>query len=224
MNILDAIVAHKRVEVLKRKQEKPLAELAASPFYRRQTHAINLSEPGAGPGIIAEFKRKSPSKGTINEKVQPIEVANGYSTAGVAAMSVLTDHHFFGGSLNDLLEVRTAQPALPLLRKDFIIDSYQVHEASANGADIILLIAAILKKQEVADLAGEARSLGLHVLFEVHNEEELEKYDPSIGYVGVNNRDLKTFKVDTQRSLELIGKMPPGWCLFQKAASAKGKK
>jgi indole-3-glycerol phosphate synthase len=210
MNILDAIVAHKRIEVLKRKQGTPLSKLAASQFYRRETNAIELPAPGEGIGIIAEFKRRSPSKGPINEHANPVEVASGYSSAGVAAMSVLTDQYFFGGSMNDLSDVRNSLPDLPLLKKDFIIDPYQVHEASACGADIILLIASILEKQEVADLAGVARSLGLHVLFEVHGEEELEKYDPSIQYVGVNNRDLKTFRVDTNRSLALIGKMPPG--------------
>ncbi|MFH0758846.1 MAG: indole-3-glycerol-phosphate synthase, partial [Bacteroidota bacterium] len=188
----------------------PLSKLSASQYYRRKTNAINIPEPGQGIGIIAEFKRKSPSKGPINEHAKPVEVASGYNAAGVAAMSVLTDQNFFGGSMNDLSEIRSSLPDLPLLKKDFIIDPYQVHEASACGADVILLIAAILERQEVADLSGIARSLGLHVLFEVHGEEELEKYDPSVQYVGVNNRNLKTFRVDTNRSLALIDKMPPG--------------
>ncbi len=207
MNILETIVAYKRTEVLKRKQERPLSELVAMPCYRRETNAIFC---GGEPGIIAEFKRKSPSKGFINKTADPVEVARGYASAGASAMSILTDQKFFGGSSADLTSVRSVEPDLPLLRKDFIIDPYQVHEASAMGADLILLIAAILEKHEVADLAREARSLGLHVLFEVHGEEELEKYDPSIEYVGVNNRDLKSFRVDTRRSLNLIGKMPPG--------------
>jgi indole-3-glycerol phosphate synthase len=210
MNILDAIVEHKRIEVLKRKQKQSLSELATLPFYRRQCNAIDLSVPGGRPGIIAEFKRQSPSRGSINMEADPVEVAEGYRSAGAAAMSILTDRNFFGGSFKDLSRVRTSQPALPLLRKDFIIDPYQVHEASAYGADMVLLIAAILEKQEVADLAAEARSLGLHVLFEVHETEELEKYDPAIGYVGVNNRDLKTFRVDTDRSLAVIRHIPPG--------------
>jgi len=187
-----------------------LSNLGTFPFYRRKANAIDLPASGNRPGIIAEFKRKSPSKGSINMKADPVDVAEGYRMAGASAMSILTDRDFFGGSFDDLSKVRSSQPDLPLLRKDFIIDPYQLHEASAYGADMVLLIAAILEKGEVADLSGEAGSLGLHVLFEVHGEEELEKYHPSIKYVGVNNRDLKSFRVDTGRSLELIRNMPPG--------------
>jgi indole-3-glycerol phosphate synthase len=210
VNILEAIVEHKRIEVLKRKQKRPLSNLGAFPFYRRQTNPIDPGKRGGVPGIIAEFKRKSPSGGPINPDADPVKVSAGYRSAGAAAVSILTDRNFFGGSFRDLSAVRSAFPDLPLLRKDFMIDPYQLHEASAYGADMVLLIAAILEKQEVADLAVEARSLGLHVLFEVHNAAELEKYHPSIEYVGVNNRDLKTFRVDTARSLELIGRMPEG--------------
>jgi indole-3-glycerol phosphate synthase len=208
MNILDAIVEHKRIEVLKRKRKHSLASLGAFPFYGRATNPLKI--PEGVPGIIAEFKRKSPSRGAIHLDADPVDVAEGYRAAGVAAMSILTDRDFFGGSFRDLFQVRSSQPALPLLRKDFIIDPYQVHETSAYGADIVLLIAAILEKQQVADLAQEARSLGLHVLLEVHDSEELEKYHDSIEFVGVNNRDLRTFRVDTERSLKLIGQMPPG--------------
>jgi indole-3-glycerol phosphate synthase len=209
MNILDAIVEHKRVEILVRKQKRPLSSLPDFPHYRRKAHAIGLPADG-GPGIIAEFKRKSPSKGFISRDADPLKVAAGYARAGASAMSILTDRNFFGGSLKDLSKVRDALPGLPLLRKDFIIDPYQVHEASAYGADVILLIAAILEKSEVADLSAEARTLGLRVLFEVHDPKELEKFDPAIDYVGVNNRDLKTFRVDTGRSLAMIGHMPEG--------------
>jgi indole-3-glycerol phosphate synthase len=159
-------------------------------------------------GIIAEFKRKSPSKGKINESADPLEVAAGYQKAGAAAMSILTDRSFFGGSLKDLRSVREEFPNLTILRKDFIIDPYQVHEASAYGADMILLIAAILSAGEVKELAMEARTLGLQVLFEVHHAEEMDKYHDSIGYVGVNNRDLKSFRVDTAQSLKLIDQIP----------------
>lgn len=210
MNILDAIVEKKRVEILKRKQKRPLSNLETFPFYRRTTNEITLPVPDGKPGIIAEFKRQSPSRGPINMGADPVAVAGAYATAGVAAMSILTDRSFFGGSLKDLLRVRESYPHLALLRKDFIIDPYQLHEASAYGADMILLIAAILGRQELEELALEATSLGLSILFEVHDRGELEKYHPAIKFVGVNNRDLKTFKVDTGRSLELIGKMPPG--------------
>lgn len=210
MNILDAIVEHKRIEVLKRKQKRPLSSMGSLPYYRRKTNHIDHGRIGNTPGIIAEFKRKSPSGGPIQMNADPVEVARGYDAAGAVAMSILTDRSFFGGSFRDLSGVRSAYPALPLLRKDFIIDPYQIHESSAYGADLVLLIAAILEKQEVEDLTGEARSLGLQVLLEVHEEKELEKFHEGIDYIGVNNRDLKTFHVDTGRSLELIGLMPPG--------------
>ena len=205
MNILDAIVEHKKMEVLKRKARRPLSDLRSFPHYGGDTNRV---DPGPGPGVIAEFKRKSPSRGTINSHASAVGVAEGYRKAGARAMSILTDRDFFGGSLRDLLAVRESEPDLPLLRKDFIIDPFQVHEASAYGADIILLIAAILDPVQVKELAMAAAELDLQVLFEVHNEEELEKIQPSITFVGVNNRDLKTFKVDTNKSLELLPKMP----------------
>jgi indole-3-glycerol phosphate synthase len=210
MNILDTIVEHKRGEVLARKQKQPLASLLASPFYRRKSNEISLAQEGGLPAIIAEFKRSSPSKGAINLKADPLKVAGSYQTAGVAAMSILTDSHFFGGSLGDLRQVRESFPELVLLRKDFIIDPYQLHEASAIGADMVLLIAAILEQRELEELALEAVSLGLNILFEVHDAAELEKHHPAMKYVGVNNRDLKTFHVDTGRSLDLIHRMPAG--------------
>lgn len=210
MNILDTIVEKKRVEVLLRRQKKALSELSASPFYRRETNRIDLERLKEKPGIIAEFKRRSPSRGSINMDSDPLEVAGAYGNAGAAAMSILTDRTFFGGSLADLRTVREAYAHLVLLRKDFIIDPYQVHEASAYGADMVLLIASILEKSEVSDLAMEAGSLGLQVLFEIHSEDELEKYHDSIGFVGVNNRDLKTFTVDTATSIQLIGSLPGG--------------
>lgn len=209
MNILDKIVDHKRLEIQKLKRENPLSKLAASSFYGRSTNDLCLPHPG-GPGIIAEFKRQSPSKGIIHAGADPLQVASAYREAGVSAMSVLTDSKFFGGSQTDLNQVRRSFPDLPLLRKDFIVDSYQLHESSALGADLVLLIAAILERGELEDLAQEAASLGLRVLLEVHEAEEMEKYHPSIPYMGVNNRDLKSFKVDTGRSLELIGQMPEG--------------
>jgi indole-3-glycerol phosphate synthase len=210
MNILDKIVEYKRAEVLGSKQKRSLSSLNSSPLYGRKCNEISLT-PGAGrPAIIAEFKRRSPSRGAINTEADPVLVAGAYESAGVAAMSILTDQPSFGGSLMDLQRVRESMPDLVLLRKDFIIDPYQLHEASACGADMILLIAAILEPREVEELALEATSLGLKVLLEVHDAKELEKHHPAIQYVGVNNRDLKTFQVDISRSLELITHMPAG--------------
>ena len=210
MNILDAILEHKRVEVLIRKHQRPLSNLKSFPLYTRKTNVMDLSKLEKAPGIIAEFKRQSPSKGSINMEADPLRVAEAYGNAGVSAMSILTDRKFFGGSFMDLKRVRESNPGMVLLRKDFIIDAYQLHEAFAYGADMVLLIAANLEQREVADLSLEARSLGLSVLFEVHSEDEMEKYHPAIEYVGVNNRNLKTFTVDTRLSLKLIGQMPKG--------------
>jgi len=220
--MLDAIVEHKRVEVLKRKQKRSISNLNSFPFYRRKTNQIDLAGLADRPGIIAEFKRKSPSKGTINSTAEPVEIARDYTEAGAAAMSILTDRDFFGGSFKDLLAVRQELPDLTLLRKDFMIDPYQLHEASAYGADMILLIASILEKSEVADMAMEARSLGLQVLLEVHSPAELNKFHPSIGYVGVNNRNLKTFKVDPEMSLEVIRHIPEGvLCVSESGISSR---
>ena len=210
MNILDAILEHKRVEVLTRKQKRPLSDLKSFPYYHRETNLIDSRKLEMSPGIIAEFKRQSPSRGMINKEADPVKVAEAYREAGVSAMSILTDRKFFGGSFLDLKRVRESAPEMVLLRKDFIIDSYQLHEARAYGADMVLLIAANLEQDEVADLALEAHSLGLNVLFEVHSMQELEKYHPVIKFVGVNNRNLKTFRVDTGLSLDLAGQMPKG--------------
>jgi indole-3-glycerol phosphate synthase len=209
MNILEAIRDHKRVEILKRKQKRPREALIDFPHYKRDTNTIDLNKLQQGPGVIAEFKRKSPSKGPLHMEADPVKVAGGYQSAGAAAMSILTDRDFFGGSFLDLRRVREAFQDMVLLRKDFILDPYQLHEASAYGADMVLLIAALLAKSQVEELAMEASSLGLQVLFEVHGIDELDKWHPSISYIGVNNRDLKTFNVDTDLSLEMIRHLPP---------------
>jgi len=210
MNILDAIAEHKRVEILKRKRDYPLSRLETFPSYGRKTNRIPMLDEDGRAGIIAEFKRRSPSAGLISGTADPVSVAGGYRDAGAAAVSILTDRKFFGGSFRDLQGVRQAYPDLVLLRKDFIIDPYQLHESSALGADMVLLIAALLDGGQVAELATEARKLGLHVLLEVHDREELDRYQASIGFVGVNNRDLRTFKVDPGKSMELIRHMPEG--------------
>ncbi len=210
MNILDTIVERKREEVLESKQNQPLSSLGSMEFYRRRTNEITVPEPEGRPGIIAEFKRMSPSRGPIHMDADAVAVASAYETAGVSAVSILTDQRFFGGTLGDLKQVRKACPQLVLLRKDFIVDPYQLHQASAYGADMVLLIAAVLDRKEVEDLAQEAKALGLHILFEVHGREELRKYHPAIRYVGVNNRDLKSFRVDTGTSLDLIADLPSG--------------
>jgi indole-3-glycerol phosphate synthase len=165
-----------------------------------------LSKPNA-TGIIAEFKRKSPSKGVINDRVDPVEVTRAYQAAGASAVSILTDAYFFGGDDQDVLRARQVLD-IPILRKEFIIDEYQVHEAKALGADLILLIAACLSKEEVVRLSTLARSLGLEVLLELHDEDELEHVCETIDLVGINNRSLKTFDVNIARSLRMAGQLP----------------
>lgn len=206
MNILDKIVADKRIEVTFRKQLIPVSQLEQSVLFERPTISLALKLKNSTTGIIAEHKRRSPSKSVINQNLNVFDVAKGYENAGVCGMSVLTDSKYFGGSLDDLLIAR-ASCNLPLLRKEFIIDEYQILEAKAYGADVILLIAAILTKEEIKQFSEFAKSLNLDVLLEVHNEEELHKsIMPSLDMFGVNNRNLKTFDVslDTSKTLSQI--------------------
>jgi len=208
MNILDTIVARKRAEVAERKQRKPLDLIKLDAFYIRDTISLveGLSRPNAS-GIIAEFKRKSPSKGIINDRVDLLEVTKGYQDAGASAVSILTDEYFFGGDDQDVVRAREVLD-IPILRKEFIIDEYQVHEAKALGADLILLIAACLTKEEVVRFSTVARSLGLEVLLELHDEDELGHVCETIDLVGINNRSLKTFDVNIARSLRMAGQLP----------------
>lgn len=208
ITILDTIVERKRMEVLKRKGRKPLNLLQQMPHYDRTPLKPASFLPEGIPGIIAEFKRRSPSKGVISSVIDPVEVVKSYSEAGAFTSSILTDRDFFGGSFKDLEAVKTALPGFPLLRKDFMIDPYQLHEAKAYGADMILLIAAILTPSEVKQFTELAMDLGLSVLLEVHTEEEIGHWYPGIDLVGVNNRDLKAFKVDIERSERLLEKLP----------------
>lgn len=208
MNILDTIIAKKKTEVAERKRNQAIKELQKKHFFKNETLSFKqfLLQKNK-TGIITEFKRRSPSKGIINDTITVSRVTADYVKYGASAISVLTDETFFGGSMNDLIEARTNQ--IPLLRKDFIIDDYQLVESKAFGADIILLIAACLSQVEVKRLANFAKNLGLNVLLEIHNEEELDCICDSIDVVGINNRDLKTFKVDLNHSIELCKKIPP---------------
>ena len=208
MNILDKIAAHKREEVEQRKEEVPLEMLALLPNFERKCISMSEHLRNSSSGIIAEFKRRSPSHPEINLKADVTEITAGYEKAGASAISVLTDEEFFGGSLDDLMLAREAVK-LPLLRKDFIIDEYQIYEAKALGADVILLIAAMLDPQQIEHFSKTAKKLGLEVLLEVHNEEELERSIlPDIDMIGVNNRNLKTFEVDLENSRKLAEKIP----------------
>ncbi len=209
MTILDEINKNKRKEVAQAKEKISIDDLKKSPFFPRKTNSIkaSLQTPGAS-GIIAEFKTKSPSKGMINEEAEVTEVTQAYTNAGVSAISVLTDFDYFGGSFENLAKARMFNPKTPILRKDFMLEPYQVYEAKAHGADLILLIAASLSKDEMLKMTETAKELGLEVLVEVHTEEEIEKLNPMVDLVGVNNRDLKTFDVDVETSVRL-GKLLP---------------
>ena len=208
MNILETIVQYKRSEVEKAKSETGISELERGFYFNRKTLSLKESlERGNKTGIIAEFKRRSPSRGIINDRVDIIDVTTAYAESGASALSVLTDEHFFGGRNEDLVEARLND--IPILRKDFILDEYQLTEAKSIGADVILLIAACLTPKEVKRLAAFARSLGLEVLLELHDEKELEHICDETELIGINNRNLKTFEVNIEQSL-IMGQKIPG--------------
>ena len=202
------IIAHKKIEVAERKALFPTKLLEQSIYF--ETPVVSLSHyllREDKSGIIAEFKRHSPSKGDINPYAKVEEVTIGYMQAGTSALSVLTDIKFFKGKNADLTEARKFN-FCPILRKEFIIDEYQIIEAKSIGADAILLIAECLDKKQLAQLAEFAQSLGLEVLTEIHSADQLDKLSPDINIVGVNNRNLKTFEVSTQTSKDLSPLIP----------------
>lgn len=206
MNILDKIIAHKKEEIQTSKSKIALADLKDSEFFRRETVSLKNSLKNKS-GIIAEFKRKSPSKGIINDRSELLEVAKPYEAFGASGISILTDQDFFGGSFQDILKVRN-EIKIPLLRKDFMIDEYQFYEAKSMGADVVLLIAACLSPSQVEEFAHLSQELGLEVLLEIHTEDELQHYNKYVDFVGINNRNLKDFKVDLQHSVKLKNQLP----------------
>lgn len=207
-NILQKIIFDKKREVALKSSLVPESQLKNSALFNRDTLALSTRLRESDTGIIAEHKRRSPSRSVINQSLSVEEVARGYEDAGVCGMSVLTDGKYFGGSLDDLLLAR-ASCNLPLLRKDFMVSPYQVLEAKAFGADVILLIAAALQPETTRTLAAMANDLGMEVLLEVHNREELyDHLNDHCTLVGVNNRNLKTFEVSTDTSKSLAKDIP----------------
>jgi indole-3-glycerol phosphate synthase len=206
MNILEQIVAHKRKEVEDRKKNVGINALKKERFFERTPNSLKqfVTDP-VKTGIIAEYKRKSPSKGIINDRDSVESVTKMYAAYGASGISVLTDLNFFGGSLDDLIAARDND--VPLLRKDFMIDEYQLVEAKAFGADVILLIAACLSPKEVKSLATAAKKLGLEVLLELHHESELGHICHEVDLVGVNNRNLKNFEVNLEHSVRMAEKI-----------------
>ncbi len=209
MTILDKIIEAKKEEVTRQKALVSSEILKEIPDFNRECISLKASLlKKNSSGIIAEFKQKSPSKGIINPSAKVEEVTKAYTDAGAAGLSVLTECNFFGGSQANLIKAREINTEIPILRKDFMIDPYQIIEAKAYGADVILLIAACLEDHLAKTLAQKAKELGMEVLMEVHNAGELEKVNDSVDIVGINNRDLKTFIVDVENSVKL-GKLIP---------------
>ncbi len=208
MTILEKIVAHKKQEVAERKELYPVKLLEQSIYF--DTPAVSLKKyltRADKSGIIAEFKRKSPSKGAINLYAKVEKTSIGYMQAGASALSILTDQEFFGGKNEDLTEARKFN-FCPILRKDFVVDEYQLFEAKSIGADAILLIAECLEKEQLKALATKAKDLGLEVLMEIHSEDQLAKANEKVDIIGVNNRNLKDFSVSIGTSIDLFTKIP----------------
>ena len=208
MNILDRIIIDKRREVELKKSIIPTSQLEKSILFERKTISLSNNLKQSTTGIIAEHKRRSPSKAEISYAFSVEEVVQGYEDGGACGVSVLTDAKYFGGSLDDLILARAAL-SIPLLRKEFVIDEYQILEAKAYGADLILLIASCLSRQEIQKFSIFAKSLGLEVLLEVHDLDELQQsIVPSLDMIGVNNRNLKTFNVSLENSMALSNEIP----------------
>ena len=208
MHILDEISAFKKRLLDHKKRVVSIKDLEAMPSFQRNCFVLTERIKNADFGIVAEHKRRSPSKPHLNFKTDVFDVAKTYETAGVSGMSVLTEQKYFGGSLEDLMLCRSACN-LPLLRKDFMVDEYQIIESKAHGADVILLIAACLTPKEVCRFSTLAKQLGMQSILEVHSLEELQNHIcDTVDIIGVNNRNLKTFEVDLQTSRELIEHIP----------------
>lgn len=210
MNILEEILDNKRREVARLKKTMPMDRLADKPGYARKCLSLRKALNNEGIAIIAEIKKASPSKSVIRADFNPVKIAREYVEGGAAALSILTDRRFFQGDIYYLTDVRPSVP-IPILRKDFIIDSYQLTEAKAFGADAILLIASVLETERLRELHVEATELGLECLVEVHDERDLNIFDSiGISLVGINNRNLSNFSVDVGTTMRIASLLPPG--------------
>jgi indole-3-glycerol phosphate synthase len=203
---LDEVVTVKKREIIRRRRETPMAELEERVRSRPQPLSLEDALKGAGLSLIAEIKKASPSKGVIRSHISPVGLADAYTEGGAAAISILTESRYFQGRLHFLEIVKKRQPKIPLLRKDFIIEPYQMYESRARGADALLLIVAILKDAELRELLDLSHSLDMQCLVEVHDEEEVRKaLDCGARIIGVNNRNLKTLEVD----MNVTGRLRP---------------
>lgn len=215
-DILSEIIANKRFEVDLQKQAISIEQLQEGIHEIPASRSMKKALASSDSGIIAEFKRRSPSKGWIKQEARPEEIVPSYVAAGASALSILTDEKFFGGSLKD---IRTARPLvdIPIIRKDFIIDEYQLYQAKIVGADAVLLIAAALEQGKCQELAGQAHELGLEVLLEIHSAEELPYINSQIDMIGINNRNLGTFYTDVENSFRLAGQLPQNTVLVSES-------
>lgn len=216
MSVLAEIIAHKQIEVAQHRALVPVRQLEQSVYFTAPTvslvqHLQRATANGAS-GIIAEIKRAAPSQGVLNPTICVAEVSTGYIQAGASALSVLTDEKYFQGSLEDLRTARRFNPAHPILRKDFIIDEYQLLEARAAGADVVLLIAAALSPTQIQTLARQARALGLETLLEIRQCAEVPDNLEYISALGVNNRNLSDLQIHLDTALELAAHLPPDLC------------
>ncbi len=212
MTILEEILRHKRQELeqVKRRLPPQRLEEAAHAAGERPRGFRDALRAGESPRVIAEIKRRSPSRGEFRVDFDPVSLAKAYADAGACAISVLTDAHYFGGHLDHLARVRR-EVELPLLRKDFVLDAYQIDEARVSGADAVLLMAAALDREALAGLRGRAAALGLDALVEVHDDAELDTaLEVGADLVGINNRDLRSFEVDLGVSERLAARIPEG--------------
>ncbi|WP_185855687.1 indole-3-glycerol phosphate synthase TrpC [Blattabacterium cuenoti] len=210
MNILDRILSIKKKEIKKNKIFFPIKKLENSKFFERKIISLKNKIEKNDIGIISEFKLKSPSKGKINNFVSIVKVTKGYENSGVCGISILTDYHFFNGKKEYIKKIRPLI-SIPLLRKDFIIDEYQIIESKSIGSDVILLIAKILCKEKIDNLSKLAKSIGLETILEIHDENDINKIVENIDIIGINNRNLKTFIVDNDICIKLYPKVPKNY-------------
>jgi len=223
MNILDKIIAQKHIEVENKKTATPAKNLERSEFFTRPTYSLKKQLLDTTKvGIIAEFKRKSPSKGIINANADVKQTTSGYINAGASALSILTDFEFFGGTTDDVVAARK-EITSPILRKEFIIDEYQIIEAKAIGADVILLLANVLNASKIKQFAKFAKSLGLEILLEIRDKEELPSINEYVDAVGINNRNLKDFNVNLSQSFDLAKLIPDNFVKVSESGIGEAK-
>ncbi|GHU62067.1 indole-3-glycerol phosphate synthase [Bacteroidia bacterium] len=220
--ILGQICENKRLEVARQQEAMPLSYMMSFlDVTEHQTISFKQALTNSNSSIIAEFKRRSPSKGWIHADADVKSIVVGYEQAGAAAISILTDEKFFGGTFHDFHRARKRIKQIPLLRKDFIVDEYQIYQSKVMGADVILLIAACLTKEETFRFTEIAHELNLEVLLEIHHEEELAYIQPNVDVVGINNRDLKTFVTDIQHTIDLANKIPDNYIKISESGLSK---